>query len=109
MDEKDEDVINYLLLNGALEPAGVSETGEPMYNFTPKLQHVLPELYKEHVKHVNSELMGLWEKGFINMDLFDDNPTVTLSNKAFDDTEISKLSEEDQFSIREIKRILLQK
>lgn len=109
MDESDKDIIDYLLLNGALEPAGVSETGEPMYNFTPKLKQVLPELYKEHVKHVNSELMALWEKGFINMDLFDDNPTVTLSKKAFDDTEISKLSEEDQFSIREIKRILLQK
>jgi hypothetical protein len=51
--------------------------------------------------------MGLWEKGFILMDLFQENPIVRLSDKAFDESEISKLSEEDQFSIKEIKRILL--
>jgi len=109
MDREEQAMIDYLVLNGALEPAGISDKGEPLYNFTPKLQHVLPELYEEHMRHVNAELMGLWEKGFIVMDLFDDNPTVRLAHKAFDKAEISKLSEADQFSIMEIKRILLEK
>lgn len=109
MDEVSQEIIEYLLLNGALEAAGVSETGEPLYNFTPKLKHVLPELYEEHMRHVNSELMGLWEKGFINMDLFEESPMVKLAPKAFNNEEISKLSEEDQFAVKEIKRILMHK
>lgn len=109
MDKVEKDLIDYLLLNGALEPAGISDTGEPLYNFTPKLKHVLPELYEEHMRHVNAELMGLWEKGFINMDLFSENPMVKLAPKAFDSDEVSKLSDQDQFAIKEIKRILLNK
>lgn len=109
MDSKEQEIIDYLVLNGALEPAGISESGEPLYNFTPRLKDVLPELYEEHMRHVNDELMRLWEKGFITMDLFSDNPVVKLAPKAFDKAELAKLSQEDQFSIMEIKRILLQK
>ena len=109
MDEVEQEIIDYLLLNGALELAGISETGEPLYNFTPKLKQVLPELYEEHMRHVNSELMGLWEKGFINMDLFAESPIVKLAPKAFNNNEVSKLSSEDQHAINEIKRILMHK
>lgn len=109
MDEAEQSIIDYLLLNGALEAAGISDTGEPLYNFTPKLKHVLPELYEEHMNHVNSELMRLWENGFIDMDLFAESPAVKLTPKAFDNQEVSKLSDQDQFAIKEIKRILLQK
>ena len=103
----DQSVIDYLLLNDALQVAGVdSSTGEFLYTFTPKLKEIMPELYNEHLNHVNSELMRLWEKGFINMDLMSENPVVTLSNKALDDNEVAKLSKEDQWSIKEIKRLL---
>lgn len=109
MDEAEKEIIEYLLLNGALEAAGISETGEPLYNFTPKLKYVLPELYEEHMKHVNSELMRLWEKGFIDMDLFADSPVVKLAPKAFNNDELAKLSDQDQFAVKEIKRILMHK
>lgn len=107
MNDDELKMIDHLISEGALEPAGMSETGEPLYNFTNKLQHVMPALYREHLNYVNAELMGLWEKGFIIMDLFDENPTVRLADKAFDKKEIAKLSDKDQFSIKELKRILL--
>jgi len=107
MDE-DNELIEKLILKGAVEFAGMSETGEPLYNFTQNLQEVMPELYREHLNFVNGVLMGLWEKGFIDMDLFDDTPTVRLSEKALDEQEIAQLSEQDQFSLKEIKRILMQ-
>jgi 2-iminoacetate synthase ThiH len=66
----------------------------------------MPELYHEHMNHVNNEMMGLWEKGFINIDLMSDNPIVTLTQKALDPQEVAKLSKEDQWSIEEIKRLL---
>jgi len=108
MDDHSRNIMDYLMLKGAIQPAGMSETGEPLYNFTPELKNVMPSLYNEHLNYVNAELMRLWEKGFISMNLLDSNPTVRLTDKAFDEFEIATLSEEDQFSMREIKRILMQ-
>lgn len=107
MDRAHEEIMEQLILSGALEPAGIdSETGEFLYNFTPKLKNVSPLLYEEHVAHVNGELMRLWENGFLDINLTEENPIVKLTTKAFDDVEISKLSKEDKWGIQEIKRIL---
>ena len=103
----DQTAIDYLLLNGGLQVAGVDEkTGEFLYTFTPKIKDIMPELYHEHMNHVNGELMRLWEKGFVNIDLMSDNPIVTLSEKAFIQDELNTLSKEDLFAINEIKRVL---
>jgi hypothetical protein len=103
----DQTAVDFLLLNGGLQVAGIDEkTGEFLYTFTPKIKEIMPELYHEHMNHVNEELMGLWEKGFINIDLMSENPIVTLAPKAFDKEEVYKLSKEDQWSIEEIKRLL---
>jgi hypothetical protein len=56
---------------------------------------------------VNRYIMALWEKGFLNIEMFTDNPLVTLSDKAFDDNKIQNLSEELQISLLEIKRLLV--
>lgn len=110
MDKKSQEIIDELILSGAMEVAGVdSKTGEFLYVFTPKLKDVMPELYDEHLNQVNSEIMRLWEMGFVNLDLMSSTPLVTLSDKAFDKKEILKLSKEDRWSIEEIKRILLSK
>jgi len=109
MDETRQ-IIEDLLLSGAMEICGVDkETGEFLYQFTPKLKNVMPDLYNEHLNNVNSEIMRLWEMGFVNVDLMSDTPLVTLTDKAFDSKEISQLSKEDRWSIEEIKRILLSK
>jgi len=106
----EQTAIDYLLLNGGLQVAGVDQkTGEFLYNFTPKIKEIMPDLYHEHMNHVNNELMRLWEKGFINIDLMSENPIVTLAQKALDPEEVSRLSKEDQWSIEEIKRLLKNK
>lgn len=103
----EQTAIDYLMLNGGLQVAGIDEkTGEFLYTFTPKVKELMPELYHEHMNHVNNELMGLWEKGFINIDLMSENPIVTLTQKALDPQEVARLSKEDQWSIEEIKRLL---
>jgi hypothetical protein len=107
MDEREQKIIDKLILNGAMQMAGVDcETGEILYQFTPKLKEVMPELYHEHLNHVNSEIMRLWEKGFVNIDLMADSPIVTLSDKAFDDNEIQSLSHQDKWAVQEVKRLL---
>lgn len=107
MDREDEKIIDMLVLSGALQMAGINEkTGEILYQFTPKLKEVMPDLYKEHLNHVNSEIMRLWEKGFVNVDLMSDNPIVTLTEKALKQEEVDKLSSSDKWAIEEIRRIL---
>lgn len=107
MDSQDKQIIEMLVLSGALQMAGVNEdTGEILYQFTPKLKEVMPDLYNEHLNYVNAEIMRLWEQGFVNVDLMSDNPIVTLAAKALDQNEINKLSDSDKWAIEEIKRIL---
>jgi hypothetical protein len=107
MDNEDQKIIDMLVLSGALQMAGINEkTGEILYQFTPKLKEVMPDLYHEHLNYVNSEIMGLWEKGFVNVDLMSDSPIVTITEKALIQDEINQLSKSDQWAIEEIKRIL---
>jgi hypothetical protein len=107
MDDMHQEVIDKLILSGALQVAGIdSESGDFLYQFTDKLKEVSPELYSEHVNHVNSELMKLWEKGFLDINISDENPIVRLTPKALDESELSKLSKEDRWGVEEIKRLL---
>jgi hypothetical protein len=101
------EILDYLILNGAMEISGIdNDTGEFLYVFTTKLKDVMPELYEEHVNHVNSEIMRLWEKGLVNIDFMDDNPIVVLSEKAYIQEELMSLPKEDLWAINEIKRLL---
>jgi hypothetical protein len=108
MNFKDEDdAIDQLILSGALEVAGIDiETGEPMYNFTDKLLEVSPELHNEVSTYFSRETMSLWSEGFLNMDVTEKNPMVTLTEKALDDRELSKLSKENQVTLKEIIRVI---
>jgi len=105
---REEDIIDRLILNGGLEAAGVdSESGELLYTFTPKINEIMPELYSEHLNNVNSEVMALWEKGYLDLDFMSNDPVITLSEKAFDESEVKKLSKMHQWSLNEIKRLLI--
>lgn len=108
--DKDQNIMDFLILNGALEIAGVdASTGQFLYQFTPKLKEVMPELYHEHLNYVNSEIMSLWQRGYLEVNFMEDNPVVMLSPKAVDPNEISKLSNDEQWSLNEIKRLILSK
>jgi hypothetical protein len=107
MNEEDL-IIEKLILDGALEFGGIDATsGEILYTFTNKLKQIMPELYKEHLNFVNSEIMYFWEFGFVSIDdLADENPRVTLTLKAYDKDKIKELPADKQRSLEEIKRIL---
>ena len=107
MSEPEEDIINKLILDNALEVVGIDKSnGEFLYAFTPKIKDVMPELYKDHLNTVNSEIMILWEKGFLNVDFFEEDPVVTLTDKAFIKEEVDRLSRQELWSLEEIKRLL---
>lgn len=104
-DEAAEIALINLIDKGAVSFEGFSEDGEPLYRFTEKLEEVAPDLYKMHTSMLNTEIMALWEKGFVEMDLFEDNPTVKLTKKSFDKQEVNLLNDTLKDFLKEIKRI----
>lgn len=109
MNFKDEDdAIDQLILAGALEVAGIDiDTGEPIYNFTEKLMEVSPELHEEVSLYFSRETMSLWSNGFLDMDITEKNPLVTLTKKALNPEEVSKLSKQSQMTLNEIIRVIV--
>ena len=105
MSEEDE-LMTYLILQGAMEVAGMdSETGELLYAFTPKIKEIMPELYDAHMSSVNAEIMSLWQRGYIDINFMEENPVITLTEKALEEEEVNRLSYEDKWSLDEIKRL----
>ena len=107
MGSNEDDLINNLILQGALEVAGLdAETGEFLYAVTPKLQEVMPDMYEDHLKVVNKDLLNLWEKGYLDIDFFLADPIVTISKKGLDKAEVSKLTKPEIWALEEVKRLL---
>ena len=103
----EEEAFIMLLAEGGIKFMGYDEsTQEKMYVFTPKIKELMPELYQEHLNLVNAEVMNLWEKGFLNLDLFATDPLISLTDNAFLPEELVKLSPEELWSLEEIKRVL---
>lgn len=101
------DIMEELILAGALQVAGIdSTTGDMLYQFTDKIKEIYPELYEEHTRYVNSELMRLWEKGFLNIDMTEESPIVKLTIKAFDPEALATLTKQDIWALDEIKRLM---
>ena len=104
-DEHISEIIDHLILEGGIEVAGIDpESGEMLYSFTPKVKEIMPELYHDHLNFVNSELMVLWEKGYVNIDFLQDDPLISLTEKSYNQEEVSKLSKQEKWSLQELKR-----
>ena len=106
MSSNEDELIENLILQGALEVAGVdSENGEFLYAITSRMKEVMPDLYEDHLKTVNRDLLNLWEKGYVNIDFFLPDPVVTISEKGLDKGEISKLTKPEIWALEEVKRL----
>lgn len=105
---KNEDqTIEELILKGGLETAGVDqETGELLYSFTPKIQKLMPDLYKEHLNEVNAGIMNLWELGLVDIDLLSNDPEITLTEKSLNKNIIEALSKSQRWNLLELIRLL---
>jgi len=106
MTSDENEIIEKLILDGGLEVAGIdSEDGSLLYSFTPKIKELMPELYHDHMNSVNTEILSLWERGYVDIDFLSKDPVVTLASKSFSDIEMSKLNKREKWSIEELKRL----
>ena len=105
----EDNFIEYLILEGALEIAAIDmDTNEPLYRFTDKLHDISPELYDEHTKTFYADVMDLWQIGFLNINLEDPNPVVSLTEKSFDMEQVKLLDKDKRYTLNEIVRLIKQ-
>ena len=108
--DKENEMIERLILEGAMEVAGVnSDDGSLLYSFTPKIKEIMPELYNDHLNRVNAEILSLWERAYVDIDFLAKEPIVTLTDKSFDPLEMSKLRKQEVWAIEELKRLTRKK
>ena len=108
-DDQANKAMESLILSGALEVAGYdSESDEITYTFTDKIKDVSPELHTEFTNYFHQEMMFLWEKGFVDISLHEEDPKVRLTDRAFNDDEVKKLDKGKKYSLKEIIRLLTQ-
>ena len=53
--------------------------------------------------------MRLWEKGFIDMDVTDANPIVSLNKKSFDPDQVKKLDANERSALKQLIKLLFNK
>jgi hypothetical protein len=105
--DPEDGVFEELLFNGAIEIVGIDvQSGEMLFNFTEKLKDVDPKLYEKMNDFFYQELLSLWEKGFISMDITQKNPKVSLTQKALDRIEVSNLTTDQRVHLEDIMRKL---
>lgn len=93
MDEKEPTKIEELILNGALEIRAVDEDGNFLYGFTEKAKDIAAAEYEKFVESFYSQILKLWELGFLSMDITKENPLVVPTKRAFEKNEIDELDE----------------
>lgn len=98
--------IDFLILNGAVEVAGVDESGEFLYSFTEKMLDMLPELREQLEKTYVAEIDTLHQLGYLNMDTSIPNPKVSLTNMAFNDKMVAELPPRLQTVLMTVKFLL---
>ena len=81
--EDAENMMDYLILNGAMEVSGINEDGTFLYTFTEKLKDLAPDIHEQVAEAFFAELMTFWELGFVQANMQDAEPIITLTAKCF--------------------------
>jgi hypothetical protein len=81
--EEEENLMDKLILSGAMEINGINEDGSFLYIFTDKLKDIAPEVHEQVTLSFFSELMRFWELGFLGGDITQEDPQIFVTPKCF--------------------------
>lgn len=97
------DIIEYLILEGAAEVAGIDmETGDMLYKFTPALEEQFPEIYREVTNFFHNSILKLWELGFLDMDVMSSDPSVRPTEFAYDPKAVATLGPAERHTLEAV-------
>jgi hypothetical protein len=67
MDSYDERLAYYIQI-GAIDPMGLDENGEVIFQVTEKAKDLVPELWDAHASYVDEMLVDLFERDLISIE-----------------------------------------
>lgn len=97
MDFEEEELIQFLVAMGIIEPLGfMEEHGQEMYKITDTAQEIFPEIVEEQMSYINDAVFDLWNLEMIDV-VFDDSgePLVGLNDNSLDRKKIEAIENED--------------
>lgn len=100
--EQFEEDFQQLILDGMVQPAGLTAEGEMMYEFTDKAFQEIPNLAERATQLFSETVSTLWEKGFVSMNVADANPLITITEKALDEEAKEELPYEERVTLEYI-------
>lgn len=82
--EDHEELMQYLVSEGAAIFSGMSEDGEPIYRFDlDVLEEVMPELHQALVDDMDKTLIDLYQKGLVEVSYDEElNAQISVSEEA---------------------------
>jgi hypothetical protein len=103
----EDEFFQYLILNGAVTPAGLDpDTNEMLYSFTDKLNEIAPSIARMADQEFHSDILELWEAGIVSMDITELNPVVRLTELAFSEDAVSRVSKNAADTLRIISKAM---
>ena len=76
-DSDDARMAHYLEI-GAIEIAGMDESGEMIFAISENAKEIAPELWQAHMDYVDKNLIELYEEGYIQVE-YDENLEAIIS------------------------------
>jgi hypothetical protein len=108
-DDEIDRMLNALVMKGLVQVSSIdAETGEFLYQISDELRDALPGIKEETERMFLEQLDSLWIKGFVSMDKTLENPIVSLTELAFDDTSVKKLAFEERVTLYTVMEAMRQ-
>lgn len=106
-EESIDELIKFLIDAGALEVYGYDKRSDSItYRITPKLQEIMPDLYKEHYSYLNEIAFKLWQENLVDIRFTKDGtPTVSLLDNIDYKSILDTLDEDSVYFIENLLNI----
>jgi hypothetical protein len=98
----DDELLEQLILDGIIEFSAMSSDGEMLYSFSTDIAEKAPAIYELMMAMHMQEIYELWKLGFLQMDITQENPLVTITTKALDEEQVGELSKPLRMALTEI-------
>jgi hypothetical protein len=97
----EDEMLEHLILQGYVEAAGIdSETGDILYSFTDLAKSEMPDLERQFEEEFHRNIMFFWQAGALDMNVYEENPTIRLNPMALSEEFKNSLSPERKQALR---------
>jgi hypothetical protein len=99
----EEEMLESLILQGYVEPAGIdTTTGEMLYAFTELARSDMPDLEKRFEEEFHKNIMFFWQSGVLDMNIYEENPVIRVNSSALTQDFIDSLPAERKQALKVI-------